>query len=71
MDPRKFWTLCRLHDWLYMMSDDPGVYRAGDQNSDRLEALADSDPRLFEIYVAWREHAYECGPRPPEPKMEE
>ena len=71
MDARKFWTICRLHDWFYMMSDDPGVYREGKESLDNIEYLMRNRPDLYAIYEAWRAHFYEAGPKPKEPMMED
>jgi len=71
MDARKFWTMCRLHDWFYMMSDDPGVYREGKESMENLESIMYGKPDLYEVYDAWRAHYYEAGPKPAEPKVEE
>ena len=71
IDARKFWTMCRLHDWFYMMSEDPEVYRDGEEYLDRLGDLMRGRPDLYAIYDAWRAHHYECGPVPAEPKLEE
>lgn len=71
MDPRKFWTMCRIHDWFYMMSDDPVVYRDGFDSEKELSRIAAKSPKLTEVYEAWREHMLGTGPKPAEPKMEE
>lgn len=70
IDARKFWTMCRLHDWFYMMSDDPEVYRNGKENEDYLVSLAHNDTALTDLFKQWQDHYYECGPRPTEPKLE-
>jgi hypothetical protein len=71
MDPRKFWTACRVHDWHYEMSDDPEVYRMGSEADKHLSALAASDPKLRAIHDAWYQHHHNCGPRPAEPSLED
>lgn len=71
MDVRKYWTQCRLHDWHYMMSDDPGVYRSGKDSEDYLLSLAHKDPAMADMFKQWQDHAYNCGPRPAEPKLED
>lgn len=71
MDVRKYWTACRLHDWLYHYSDDPEVYRQGKESEDHLVALADTDPELNEIFLQWQEYRHNSGPRPTEPKLED
>lgn len=71
IDARKFWTMCRLHDWFYMMSDDPGVFRNGAENEAHLMDLAWGKPDLTAIYEAWVSYHYDAGPRPAEPKMED
>ncbi len=71
MDLRKYWTACRLHDWLYMMSDDPEVYRNGAESEADLARIAAKSPAHMEMYEAWREHAFGAGARPAEPKLEE
>ena len=71
MDVRKYWTLCRLHDWHYMMSDDPEVYRNGKDYEDMLASMAHKDEAMAGIYKAWREYHHNCGPRPPEPSLED
>lgn len=71
MDTRKYWTQCRLHDWFYMYSDDPGVYRAGEESLRDLEHIAKKSPEHQAILDAWRAHHYEAGPKPAEPKLED
>jgi hypothetical protein len=71
MDARKFWTQCRLHDWFYMMSDDPEAYRDGEESERRLLTLAKESPAHAVIYEAWRAYHHDNGPRPVEPKLEE
>lgn len=71
MDARKFWTMCRLHDWFYQWSDDPGVYRAGRDSLETLEMYAAKSPEHRAIYDAWHAHYFESGPKPVEPKMED
>ena len=69
MDVRKYWTQCRLHDWHYEMSDDPEVYRNGKANEDYLLSLTHNSPAMADMFKQWQDHAYNCGPRPAEPKM--
>lgn len=71
IDARKFWTMCRLHDWFYMMSDDPEVYRDGLESEERLQELAEQSPAHAEIYAAWHDHHHGTGPVPTEPKLED
>lgn len=70
MDARKFWTMCRLHDWSYMMSDDPAVYQAGLESLHNLHKTSRGRPDLQKILDAWDAHHFECGAIPPEPKLE-
>lgn len=71
MDARKYWTQCRLHDWFYMMSDDPGVFRDGAESEALLLNLAFKNPDLTSIYEAWCDFHYGSGPKPAEPKLED
>lgn len=71
MDVRKYWTSCRLHDWFYMMSDDPEVYRNGAESEADLLYAARKDPACMDMYEAWRDHVFGSGPKPKEPLMEE
>lgn len=71
MDARKFWTMCRLHDWFYYMSDDPGVFREGQDSEDALIRIAEQDPACNEVYEAWRKYHYDSGPKPDEPKIKD
>ena len=71
MDPRKYWTMCRTHDWFYPYSDDPGVNRDGKEARAALLTLADLKPELMDVFKAWEDHMFASGPRPPEPKMED
>lgn len=71
MTPRKFWTVCRLHDWFFMMSEDPEAYRDGEEYLENIERLMDGRPDLQAIYKAWYEHHYEAGAKPAEPLMED
>jgi hypothetical protein len=71
MTPREYWTACRLHDWHYEYSDDPGVFRAGTDNRYRLVKLTSDRPDLAAIFKAWEDHAFNSGPVPTEPKLED
>ena len=71
MDARKFWTMCRIHDWHYEMSDDPEIYRMGAEADEQLSAIAASDPKLREIHDAWFQYHHNAGARPAEPKLED
>ena len=71
IDARKFWTMCRLHDWHYHMSDDPEVYRDGRESEERLLELAEASPEHSTVYGAWYAYHYENGARPEEPKLED
>lgn len=71
MDVRKYWTACRLHDWFYMMSDDPEVYRNGAESEADLLREAWNKPDLTEMYEAWKDHMFGSGPKPKEPMMED
>ena len=71
MTPRQFWTACRIHDWTYMYSDDPGVYRNGKEQNEALLNEAHADPALMDIYRAWGEYHFENGAKPAEPKLED
>lgn len=69
MDPRKFWTACRVHDWFYMMAEDPGAYRDGHDNEEHLQSMANNDPALTPIFKAWEDYYRGTGQKPDEPKM--
>ncbi len=71
MNPRQYWTACRLHDWYYSYSDDPEVYRNGRDEQARLELLARNHAELADIFAQWEEHNFNCGAMPPEPKLED
>lgn len=71
MTPREYWTACRLHDWFYSYSEDPGVYRAGKDERDRLVSLTHERPDLASIFKAWQDNKFDTGPVPPEPKLED
>lgn len=71
MNARQYWTACRLHDWHYSYSDDPGAYREGQENQDRLVSLAHGKPELADIFKAWQGFHFDNGPRPTEPKLED
>lgn len=71
MDARKFWTACRVHDWFYMMADDPGAYRDGKENEERLREISQTSPEHLEIFIAWQSYFRDCGAKPEEPKLEE
>lgn len=71
IDARKFWTMCRIHDWFYSMSEDDEVYRNGVENETKLLRISQTDPKLSEIYEAWREYQFNSGPKPKEPSMED
>lgn len=71
IDARKFWTMCRLHDWHYMMSDDPEVYRDGRDALNRLIELSEQSPEHTAIFAAWYNYHNDNGPKPDEPKLED
>lgn len=71
MTPKQYWTMCRLHDWFYGYSDDPEVYREGKEADSGLVSMTYGRPDLADIYNAWRDHVFNCGPRPDEPKVED
>lgn len=71
MTPREYWTACRLHDWHYSYSDDPGVFRNGSESEFNLLALSANNPELSAIYEAWADYHYGSGPKPAEPKLED
>lgn len=71
MDARKYWTMCRLHDWLYFMSDDPGVFREGQESEDKILSAAQDNPSLQDIYNQWRDYHFNSGAKPAEPRMED
>lgn len=71
MTPREYWTACRLHDWFYSYSDDPGVFREGAANHYRILDFTHDRPELRNIYDAWQEHHFNAGPVPTEPKLED
>lgn len=70
MDVRKFWTMCRIHDWYYSYSDDPGVYREGAESEADLARIAAKSPELMDMYQAWRDHMFGSAAKPEEPKLE-
>lgn len=69
MTPREYWTACRIHDWTYMYSDDPGVYRAGREDRERLESMARKNPELEKIFIAWHAYHFNNAAKPDEPKL--
>lgn len=68
MTPRKFWTACRIHDWTYMYSDDPEVYRNGKEEREALLRIADKGPDFKRVYDAWHDYHFDSGAKPEEPK---
>jgi hypothetical protein len=71
MDLRNYWTACRLHDWHYSYSDDPGVYREGAESEADLLRHAWGRPDLTEMYNMWKDYMFGSGAKPKEPKVEE
>jgi predicted hydrolase (HD superfamily) len=71
MDARKYWTMCRIHDWHYEMADDPDAYRNGRDTHETIKDMAEKDAALRPIYEAWKEYHYRAGAHPAEPKLEE
>ena len=64
---KEFHRMCAGHDWNYEYSDDPGSYRAGRANADRMEGIVRNQPEFSPILKAWKEHIAAGGPRPQEP----
>lgn len=71
IDPRKFWTMCRLHDWYYSYSDDHSVYEAGAASHDDLLAIAKKSDEHWRIYQDWHDYHFNSGAKPEEPKLDE
>ena len=71
MTPRQFWTACRIHDWTYMYSDDPGVYRNGKEENEALLEAAHKNPALMDMYRAWSAYHFDSAAKPEEPKLED
>lgn len=66
--PKEFHRQCAQHDWHHGYSDDPGAYRAGRDNADRLASITHAQPELAPILKAWQAHVAGDGPKPVEPK---
>ena len=71
MTPKQFWTMCRVHDWHHMYSDDPSVYREGRESLADLKSVAEKSPELLAIYEAWEDNQLGGGAKPVEPKVTE
>lgn len=71
MDARKFWTMCRVHDWYYQYSDDSEVYRNGRDSEEELYRIATENPDLQTVLAQWREFHFDNGRRPDEPKLDD
>jgi len=67
VSPKLFHQMAAQHDWSYERSDDPGAYRAGRDNADRLASLTHAQPELVPILKAWQAHVAGDGPKPVEP----
>lgn len=60
------------HDWFYHMSDDHGVWIAGERDSRELKALAESIPGGMDLFNAYGAHIFSGKPfsKPQQPKPE-
>jgi hypothetical protein len=47
----------RHHDWFYMMSDDPGVYKAGLERDEWIKDWAEQSDDLKKLYVEAKKRA--------------
>lgn len=59
-----YYDRLRYHDWSFHMSDDPGVYRAGQAAQDELIALARTSQAHGDLFTAFYEHHVDGGPLP-------
>lgn len=66
----EYWDQLSAHDWWYMMSDDPGVYRRGSAEESRLKGIRRQSPShdaLFTEMEAWGRSLGSAG-KPPRPE---
>jgi|VirMetMinimDraft_7_1064189.scaffolds.fasta_scaffold00928_12 hypothetical protein len=72
VDPVTFFTMCERHDWYYAFSDDHRVWRAGEEASKKLQALAKTVDGGQEIHSAWSKYMFSGEPwgtvRPAKPE---
>lgn len=53
MNEKQYLKLLEEHDWLYYYSDDHSVWKKGKQTADKINDLAESDPRLKAVYDSY------------------
>lgn len=63
----EFYVHLKRHDWTYMMSDDPGVYRRGSEFESKLKAMAKTSPEHLALFDAYQEFVWGRGPKPEDP----
>ena len=63
-----FWDMLDRHDWWYMMSDDPNVYKRGQQATIRLRQIGGQSPEHKKLIDAYEAALRGGGEKPPRPK---
>lgn len=55
------------HDWTYMMSDDPSVYKRGSSSESAIKTTAKQSPEHQALFDAYSAFAWGRGPKPKRP----
>ena len=68
MTPQEFDRACATHDWTYNYSDDYGMWKKGEQESQMLQWAMKQDERLVPLYRLWSSYQF-SGPAWNKPEM--
>lgn len=64
---REFYARLGAFDWWYEYSDDPGVWRRGNDGKAKLRAIAGQSPEHAALFKAWEDYQMRNGPKPEVP----
>ena len=70
----EYWDMLNCHDWYYDFSDDHRVWRAGQENMQKLRLLSQQSPEHGKLLSDFNKHYFsgdpwgtERAPKPPRP----
>lgn len=63
----EYYDMLARHDWTYMMSDDPNVYKRGSASESRIKSILKESPEHQALIEAYRNFAWGRGPKPEKP----
>ena len=66
--PKEFYELLERHDWWYEQSDDPNAYRKGRNERHRLQAIAQENAILIDLYTRYADYVFRGNTKPTTPE---